>query len=178
MMDAATLNRIREALGSADPALRAECADALAMSGDVRGLCRALQSRDRYLRLRAVKGLAGLPGEGITWRLARMVHDTDTEVRLAVATALAQRGGWFATRVLRHLAADEHAAVRYAALAELARRDPQWTAARLREVALTDPQAWLRDAAAALQRQRVTKRSCDCGHPDAPPLEGSECTCG
>ncbi len=153
MTDAQTIASIRRGLTDPDRDLRRESVEALVALGDLSGLRAALGSRDSYLRVRAVKALAPLSGDSMTWRMAGLAWDSVAEVRLAVAAALAERGGWLATWVLRHLAADPHPTVRYAALVGLARVDRRWACTRLRVVADTDEQLWIREAAAALLHQ-------------------------
>ena len=72
-MDKRTLTCIRGGLTGPDRVRRAESVDALAMVGDVTGLRAALGSADSYVRARAVKALAALPGDGLPWRLVPLV---------------------------------------------------------------------------------------------------------
>jgi len=159
MTDPQTIASIRHSLTHPSRDLRRESIDALATLGDLPGLRAALASSDRYLRARAVTALAPMPGEWITWRLARLAFDPEAEVRLAVARTLARRGGWLAGWVLRHLTADPHAVVRYTALAGLVRLDPRCATARLRLVCETDTEPWLQDAARAMLRQCVSTKA-------------------
>jgi HEAT repeat protein len=159
MTDPTTIKRIRVAIRDNDPEVRAHGVDALVTLGDAAGLLTALRSRDRYVRARAVRGLAGYRGRRVGLRLAAAAFDADADVRCAVAAAFAQRRGPLAARVLVRLAHDTHAAVRYAAVAGLGQVGSRCARRVLRYVETHDHEGWLRDAATALlQRARPAMR--------------------
>jgi hypothetical protein len=154
MTDSTTIKRIRAALRDHDPEVRAHAVDALVALADATGLLGAVASPDRYVRARAVYGLAARRGWRIGLQLAAAAFDIDADVRCAVVAACAQRRGRLATRVLARLAHDPHAVVRYSALTALA--NGRWRGVRrvLRHVETHDPAGWVRDAASALLRQQ------------------------
>lgn len=116
MIERHVIKLLRKGLRSADPVVRSESVDALAMIRDVRGMRTALASHDAYLRLRALKALAGIPGRGLTVRLLRAQLDPHPDVRAALVDCLARRRvGWLALLTLKRLARDDHPGVRGAA---------------------------------------------------------------
>jgi HEAT repeat protein len=159
MTDPTTIKRIRVAIRDDDPEVRAHGVDALVTLRDAAGLLAASRSRDRYVRARAVRGLAGYRGWRVGLRLAAAAFDADADVRCAVAAAFAQRRGPLAARILVRLTHDTQAAVRYAAVMGLANIRSRSAQRTLRYVETHDHEGWLRDAAAALlQRARPAMR--------------------
>jgi HEAT repeat protein len=156
-IDPATLARLRDGLASSDPRVRAEGVDALAALGDVPGLCRALASPDRYLRLRAVRALAPICGRIVACRLARLWRDAEPSVRWALAEALIQRGGILARLLLQRLVRDGHPAVRHAAVQGLCTLGGSRSSAALHAVAAADPEPSIRAAASAALRRAETQ---------------------
>jgi HEAT repeat protein len=151
----ATFRRIRRALASDEPALRADAIDALGILGDVGGLVDALAHDDAYVRRAAVRGLAGRPGERLTWRLAQTRFDPDEDVRCAVADALAGRTGWLGAHALRRIVEqDESASVRYRALVGLATSDSAKVEDVLRAALAGDPEQLVRETARTLLAER------------------------
>lgn len=165
----ATLARIRRALASEEPALRAEAIDGLAILGDERGLIDALAHGDPYVRRRAVRGLAERPGEVLTWRLAHRRFDDDEEVRRAVVAALARRrgfAGWLAAHALRRITEEDASAhVRFDALVALDASASVYAEAVLLEAFAFDPERFVREMARTL----LARRGLDPGPaPDDP----------
>ena len=153
-----TLAQIRRALASDDPAERAEAIDALGILRDERGLADALSHDDAYVRRRAVRSLADVPGERHTWRLAHMIFDPDADVRGDVVHALGRRGGiggWLVAHALRRVVEqDEAAGVRYLALTTLDELDAANAVAVLHAAHATDPESLVRETAHALLLRR------------------------
>jgi len=150
MTDRTTIKRIRAAIRDGDPEVRAQAVDALVTLADAAGLLTALGSQDRYVRERAVRGLAAWRGCRVGLWLAAAAFDADPDVRCAVAAAFAQRRGRLAHRILMRLARDPRAVVRYAAVTALARVHPRSARRALRYVEAHDREGWLRDAATEL----------------------------
>jgi HEAT repeat protein len=155
MTDRTTIKRIRAAIQDSDPGVRAHAVDALVTLADTAGLRAALGSQDRYVRERAVRGLAACRGWHVGLWLAAAAFDADPAVRCAVAAAFAQRRGALAARILVRLAHDPSAVVRYAAVTGLVSVRPNRARSVLRYVETHDREGWLRDTATALlQRAR------------------------
>lgn len=162
-IDKTVLKRLRADIQTDAASARADAVEALAALGDRRGLLRALQSDDPYLRRVALRGLARLKGERIAWRLAQRIRDRDVLVRRHAAFALGQRGEWIARFALRRLiVADGSFAVRCEALAAYAETRHGDVSRILIATAEADAHPEVRELAEALLARRPGRTCSRC----------------
>jgi hypothetical protein len=103
------------ALSSRDPAVQSAAVHALAGIGPeaVGPLVRALEKKNRNLRLGVIGALAGIRDPGAVSALAEMMKDPGSEVRWQAAIALGETGGSEAVAPLLHGLEDRDKYVRY-----------------------------------------------------------------
>jgi hypothetical protein len=103
------------ALSSRDPAVQSAAVHALAGIGPeaVGPLVRALEKKNRNLRLGVIGALAGIRDPGAVTALAGMMEDPGSEVRWQAAIALGETGGSEAVAPLLHGLEDRDKYVRY-----------------------------------------------------------------